>query len=383
MIYKTIYRLKTIFTILCLLQIIACSNKEEKKQDTTLLLFSMKDIEKPVLKDIFSSIEIDTLELNQNSLIGKPFGGKHFMVIPNKYYIAIDDRFVISIFNIKGSFISNSINCLGNGPGEYLILQDVAYNPAENTIEVLDPFSNIYVYDMNFKFLHKHKIALEPNDRFRSFYPLRKNFYALMDDSELSTIHTYDTKTEESITIQYDGRISPMSANHAPFQQVDEILYFIPPEVNNNIFFCDPQTGLLNRAFQMEGGNCLTVSEIEKYKDDPEGLSRYIDSESQKFAPLSRFLSKQYAITFLLKQGQLYNNIYNRETNKNRTFSKSPSYDKNIPTIVHLEDDVIYAFIQPSEIEDFIDVDLVVNKEILNTLDGEDNPYVVKYKLKI
>lgn len=380
---KTLHQVKILFTVLCLLQIIACSSKKEKQHDTTVLSFSMDDIEKPVLKDIFSSIEIDTLELSDNSLIGRPFGGKHFMVIPYKYYITIDNKFVISIFNIEGTFISNSINCLGNGPGEYLILQDVAYNPSENTIEVLDPFNNIYVYDINFKFLHKHKITLQPNDRFRRFYPLRKDFYALMDNTEFSTIHLYDTKTEKSSTIQYDGRISPMSANQAPFQQVDDILYFIPPEVNNNVFVCDPQTGLLSNAFEMEGNNCLIESDVEKYHDDPEELSKYIHSKSQKYAQLNRFLSKQYAITFLLKQGKLYNNIYNRETNKNRAFSKSPTYEENIPTIVHLEGDVIYAFIQPSEIYDFIDIDLVVNKEVLNTLDSEDNPCVVKYKLKI
>ena len=43
----------------------------------------------------------------------------------------------------------------------------------------------------------------------------------------------------------------------------------------------------------------------------------------------------------------------------------------------------MYGFVQPSEINGFIDIDLVVNKEVLETLEADDNPCVVKYKLKI
>ena len=374
---------KIIITTICLLQIIACTNKKERDQHATLLYFNMNNIEKPKLKDVFSSIEIDTLEFSNMSIIGKRFRGKYFIYIPNKYYIITDNRYVINIFNTKGDFISSSINCLGEGPGKYFIMQDIVYNYAENTIEVLDPFSNIFVYDMNFNFLQKYKVTIKPNDRFRYFYPLQKDFYALIDNTEISTIHLYNTKTKITKKIKYDGMIAPLTTNLSPFRIVDDRLYFLPPEINNNIFFCDPQSGLLSREFQMEGSNCLNKRDVEKYNNNPKEISNYISTENKRFVPLNRFINQQYAITVLLKQGQLFSNIYNMETNKNRTFSKSPSYDENIPTCVHLEENVMYALVEPSEIADFIDIDLVRNKDILKTLKDDDNPCVVKYTIKI
>lgn len=383
--YQIIHQATIVFTILCLLYTIACSKKgeEEKSEHSTLLSFSMKDIEKPRLNDIFSSIEIDTLEISDQSLIGRPYSGKYFIAVPHKYYIVTDNNYLITLFDTKGNFISNSANCIGEGPGEYSIMQDIAYNDAENTIEVLDPFSNIYVYDTNFNFLRKHTIVAESNDRFRRFHPLRKDFYALIDNTELSTFYTYNTKTKETNTIKYDGAIAHQSANLSPFQNVDGKLYFTPPEINNNIFLCDPHTGSLSKAFEMLGSDCLTKSDFDSLTDDPKETARYISSESNKYAQLNRFVSQQYIITVLLKQEKIYTNIYNRQTHNNRTFSKSSSFDENIPTCVHLQGDMMYGFVQPSEIDGFIDIDLVVNKEILETLEADDNPCVVKYKLKI
>lgn len=373
-----------IIITVCLLHTIACTNKKSSDKDNSFLYFNMDKIEKPKLKDVFSSIEIDTLELNDKSIIGKRFSGQHIIVVPDKYYIAIDNRYVINIFNADGTFVSSSIDCIGKGPKQYLIMQDIAYNYAENTIEVLDPFSNnIFVYNIDFVFLRKHKMTIKPKDRFRSFYPLQKDFYALIDKSETSTIHFYNTKTKESKETKYEGKIASITSNQSPFRNTNGTLYFIPPEVNNKMYVCNPQTGELIKYLKMEGSNWLNKKDIKTFNDKEEEISRYIFSESQKYTPLNRFINEQYVITLLIKHGKQYINIYNRKTNNHRTFSKLPSNKENIPTCVHLEDDVMYAFIQPSELFDFIDVDLVKNKEILKTIDDESNPCIVKYRLKM
>lgn len=72
-----------------------------------------------------------------------------------------------------------------------------------------------------------------------------------------------------------------------------------------------------------------------------------------------------------------------KEGKKSENSTLLSFFDENIPTCVHLEGDVMYGFEQPSEIDGFIDIDLVVNKEVLETLEADDNPCVVKYKLKI
>ena len=110
------------------------------------------------LKDLFSSITITPLEISDNSVIGRLFKGKNTIVVPNKYYIVFDKYYTIYLFDMQGKFISNSKQCIGDGPKTYQILQDVAYNPYTNTIDVLDAKNVIYQYDINFKYVNKYKI---------------------------------------------------------------------------------------------------------------------------------------------------------------------------------------------------------------------------------
>ena len=166
--------------------LVGCTNKEHQNTSTEgktnhLSLENPKEVD---LKDLFSSITITPLEISDNSVIGRLFKGKNTIVVPNKYYIVFDKYYTIYLFDMQGKFISNSKQCIGDGPKTYQILQDVTYNPYTNTIDVLDVKNVIYQYDINFKYVTKYKITHKSSQIFRYLYAIDKESYALFDRTE-------------------------------------------------------------------------------------------------------------------------------------------------------------------------------------------------------
>ncbi|RNC63290.1 6-bladed beta-propeller [Proteiniphilum sp. X52] len=363
----------------------SCNNNKEKLSNhaTINLTVDLESIKEPQLKDVFSTIHIDTLEYTNHSVIGNPFNGKYYIYVPEKYFILADNRYVISIFDTNGKFLSSSINCIGEGPREYSILQDFNYNKHDNTMEVLDHLGNIVVYDMSFNFISKHKIALKPADRVRIIYPYEKDNYALIDDTQKSIVYLYNKKNKKMGAINYDGIIAPVTANSTPFRHFAGEIYFFPCEINNTIFIFNTKSKTFIPKYNIKSNKSINRKSVNKLKGGIEAISKYVGYESNYYSPLNRFLSDTYMITLFIKGGNQFINIYNLKTNKNSTFSKSPHYKENIPTCYFLENDFMHAIIQPDEIYDFIDVSLVENKKILNSLNEFGNPLIVKYKLKL
>ena len=75
--------------------------------------------------------------------------------------------------------------------------------------------------------------------------------------------------------------------------------------------------------------------------------------------------------------------IYNLETNNNKTFKKDKNVIPNLPSFFSIEGKTVYAIIYPTDIGQFIDNDLITNKNILQTIKEDDNPYIIKYELKL
>lgn len=363
----------------------SCANSETEKETDKITTYSMQlsNFKKPNLNDLYLSIEIDTLEFSSQSLIGNPFHGKHYIHVKNKFHIFIDDRYVINIFNLEGEFISSSSRCIGKGPEQYLIMQDVNYNPYADTVEILDPFGNIMIYDSCFNFHSKHKIKIKSSERFRYFYPVSKELYILIDKSESSSIHLYNLVKGTGKVMKYEGAIAPVSANVSPIREFDDILYFYPPQVNNYIFSFNPETNSLIKEVHIESEQYINKEDIRRFKDNLDEVLTFITTNNKKYTPLNRFLSDQYLYTLLMKENRPFINILNIMTGKSLSFLKDPLFEKNIPNCQYIEGNTMYAIIQPDEIDDFIETHLLVNKEILSSIKEDGNPLIVKYRLKI
>lgn len=364
--------------------ITACNNvKNENCTNIPTVTINLDNIYEPKFKEIFSSIEICPLETDK-SLIGNLFRRKKALYIPNKFYVIIDDDYIIHLFNKKGEFISNSSKCIGQGPREYYILQDVAFNNINNTLDILDPFGNITSYSESFEFESRNKINVQTKDRFRKLFPIDNSQYILLDDTERGSFILYDIKKEEKIKkITYPGLIAEMSANSTPFNSYNNELFFIPPEVNDFIFVYDKEKKEIIPNLLIDGGvKSINKSDLDNLRSVEE-RSTFMFRDSHKFSPVNRLYNKKYIISTYVKQTKLFVNICNAETYNNITLKMDENLNPNLPEFFAIENDVVFAIVHPMDLEKFIDMDLVLNENILRTIREDDNPCIIKYKMRL
>lgn len=368
-----------------LLLMSSCTTKVKKENmNGNHINLNLDKIETPQFKDIFESIEICPLETKSTSLIGNFFNMKKAFYVPNKYYVVIDDNYVVNVFNLKGEFISNSSNKIGKGPEEYYILQDITYNDINNTIDILDPFGNITVYDTNFDFISKYKIESKPKDRFRRIFALNENQYILSDNTDKGSFIIYDLDSKETIKrIEYPGLIAEVTSIESPFNFSGDKLYFTPPEVNNQLFTFDTDKMDLIPIHYINGGDkCIEKSDLDQFESLQE-RSEFIFRDSRKYTPINRICNEKYVISTFIKQQNIYVNIYNIENQQNRTYRKDRNINPNLPSFFAIEKDTVFAILYPADIKNFIDNDLIADKNILQTIKEDDNPCIIKYKMKL
>lgn len=364
--------------------ITACNNvKNENCTNIPTVTINLDNIYEPKFKEIFSSIEICPLETDK-SLIGNLFRRKKALYIPNKFYVIIDDDYIIHLFNKKGEFISNSSKCIGQGPREYYILQDVAFNNINNTLDILDPFGNITSYSESFEFESRNKINIQTKDRFRKLFPIDNSQYILLDDTERGSFILYDIKKDEKIKkITYPGLIAEMSANSTPFSSYNNELFFIPPEVNNFIFIYDKEKKEIIPNLLIDGGvKSINKSDLDNLRSVEE-RSTFMFRDSHKFSPVNRLYNKKYIISTYVKQTKLFVNICNTKTYNNITLKMDENLNPNLPEFFAIENDVVFAIVHPMDLEKFIDMDLVLNENILQTIKEDDNPCIIKYRIRL
>lgn len=368
---------------MCVYLLLAACKPSEKEVSCPEIYVDLEHIEEPDFKELFSQIEIIPLETD-SSLINRFWGSKRGIVVPDKFYAVIDRDYTVHLFDTKGKFIANSINCIGKGPGQFQIMQDVIFNPYRSTFDVLDPFNNIYSYSTEFKFLQKKTIKAATKDRFCHFFPFDSVQYALFDDMEKGAFVVYDVLKEDTIqTVAYPGFIKRISANTVLFRCVNDQFFLVPPEMNRLIFQYDKDAGHLMPVLSINGGNKeISKADLQDLEELRE-VSDFVLNESSKFSPVDRLISQKYLISIYIKKHLQYVNIYNRETGKNRTYKREEGLPLNLPIFIDLHEDVAYAIVFPSYLPDYIDRDLLTDKNILDRIGEEDNPCVIKYTLKL
>ncbi len=366
-----------------LLFIISC--KEEKKDGvhTNTIAINLNQIYEPDFKEIFNSIEICPLEVSDSSFIGKFFSRKRAIYIPGKFYVVIDANYVIHLFDMNGKFISNSSKCIGQGPKEYFILQDVAYNHVNNTIDILDPFGNVTIFDPHFRYVSKIKIKAQTKDRFRKLFVLDKTQYALFDDTERGSFIIYDTSKNEAIKkVTYPGLIAEISANSTPFTYSDHTFYFVPPEVNDQLFIYNKDEKKLIPSIRMNGGKrSISKADLVHFTTTKEA-SEFIFQDSYKYTPVDRLYGQKYIISTYFNQQKTFINICNITTHSNKTFKREENLRYNLPAFFSVVGNIGYAIVYPHDVEKFVDPELVINKNFLATIKEDDNPYIIKYSIK-
>lgn len=374
--------MKNVFISICIFIFLFASCKHENNISVRSISLDLNNISKNDFKKIFSRIEILPLETIDSSIIGGINGAK-LLYVPDKYYIIVDARRIINVFDQNGIFIANSSKCMGKGPQEYYIFQDLTYNPYSNLINILDAYGNIISYDIEFNFVSKVKVKSD-DGRYRCIYALDEHLFALMYDRNTYSFYLYDAKKDEIVKeVFYNGSIANISSVVNPFILSDSKIYFTPPNINYYTFIYDSMTEKLNDFIYFDtNGEGVEKDNVIFKEKDPAKVGRYLVGECPKFVRMNCFFNDEYAVTLFVKQQEQFVNFCNLKTGENSTHRRKGEGTVSIPNFITIDGNMLVAIYSPDLIDEFVDFDLVKNKDILQNRTEDDNPYVLKYFFK-
>jgi hypothetical protein len=98
--------------------------------------------------------------------------------------------------------------------------------------------------------------------------------------------------------------------------------------------------------------------------------------------PIVKLMNEQYVYVHLSTKGERSSFIYNRKTGESYMQSHESPF-KFFPSF-HIERNVLFALVNPFELDRYIDTHYMTPEgiRILESIDDDDNPLLVKYYLK-
>lgn len=395
--------MKKLFYLLLIICMISCNgrqnNKASKPTETIPVDLSINETSK--MNEVIEKIELIPLQTDTNCLVSAYDKVEYSKELD--MYMLLDKRMVVSLFGGDGTFLGDSKNHIGDGPNEYRTAVDVNYNPHSKAIEILNPFGNIYRYDTSFQF--QEKISLEKNDKvYARFYPLSKDEYILTpamtgyQDAILLFCNYTNKQIAKQVSYQEDC-ISSITMNYNPFFKVKNELIFSPLNLNYHFYRIDKTqqkiTPIIQLDLQKDAINRTSLidqfGEPSRKNNDRENVEQNLKVLNEINAhllnsgqplPIIKFYNERYVYVYFLQKNRRISYIYNKE--RHQSYLLTDKAPQRLYFCLGLQDNCLFALVQPYEIEEYIDPALLSteHQQILQSIQYEDNAIVVKYYLK-
>jgi len=368
--------------------VISCNQtkKKEKLLKDNLITIDINQVKDCEMDDLFSKIELIPLETNDSSIVGKL---NRVIYTDDKKFIYFDDRNRTTVFNKNGAFISNSSKVdRGKGPMEYYVVLDIVFNQFSNTIEILGPDRNILIYDTLFNFVGRKKIKIPNEILYYYFYPISNDIYALMP-TELAknpyVVTFYDFKKNKVIKeLTYNNIFSRLSMTEFSIRSVGSNFYFSPASTTYYGYSIDCKELTLNPIFHFDfGKNNIDLNDLNRFHDYRE-VTNYLMTESSYPLPLRNLFNEKYIVSSIKMKNDFLTFIYNLNTGEKIFVKNKYSNKLRAPQYFTIEDNVLFAIVQPYELGKYVDIKLLDKNEKFNfeNMSEDNNPVIVKYFLK-
>ena len=348
------------------------------------------DLTKPQnvsLFDYFKHIELIPLETNDNVVIGDM---EKVIYHQNRYYVLDGhrDQNIVLVFDDVGKFLFK-IGNRGNGPGEYLLLYDIAINPFTGNIELLDAMrKRIFSYDLQGNYVKStDQINHDELYSIRNIAVINEKTYVLIHGAAPFKIIYYDLDEQRIFHYEYEENLlANRLSNFYHFYEYNGQSYFYH-STDRVTYKIEPDS--LVKAYSWDFGKFnYDVNEIdfpEIYRNDSDKRREYSDRLPY------RFLTQGQNNRFIISQ--IYQNnhkpailIFDKSTQECKLIEHftEPVYFK--PLIV--TDEYVMNFIDPGKLEEAFPTTEMLDEsnrqkiEVLIRAGEEQNPVIIKYKFK-
>lgn len=367
-----------IFILVLYLLSNSCKDSTTVNEDVYTITASIEQEEDISLFDFVSKVRLIPLETTDSSLVAHVT-----KIITSKDKIFIYDRIQnqVFIFNREGQFFSK-INQKGRGPEEYISISDLAINPFNGCLEILDPWGKLFAFDLNGKYLHSFRLPKDLH-AYDEFIPLSRDSIAFYSLSESSTLNIYSRTASKIIYSGFESSKklsinSPLSS----FYRFRDTVYF-SRYLYDDIFAITPTAITPVYQWFFPGQKYdpdKVIPEYDRNSDD-----YFTVQELLPYTHVNNLETDLYRYTCLsIRSGKKYVNVlHNKKTGQNMVFHKTKEGVIFTPYI--LNDSIALGPIEPWRTKEEYLNDQVLddkNMQILNRLTEDTNPVLIEYVLK-
>lgn len=365
------------------LLLFSCTRKPIN-EEKSLVNVDISNCRIPEAKEVLERIDLIPLETSEGTILAEI---NSISLVSNKYFIVIDYRMNVSLFDLSGKFISNSSKAIGTGPGQYFTLIDAIYNPYKDQVEILTSTMDVLKYDTNFKFIEKTSLKSKEGLIFHHFFPVDEGHYLLCPsimEKEYNRVYLYSTKTKKiERTEEFDGVLAKLNQNTNPFRYQDGQLYFFPQATTYCGYKVEGKDYKLSKAIESNFQNhSIDPLDANLKKSDREVVD-YLMSNDRVLVPTNILCDGKLAVTRLKFGKDFLYSLTDMKTKDSKVLGPLLCKGATIPEFFHLQNGVLYSAIKPFDIDKFVDKNLVSDfPQIRKKIKDEDNVVVALFHLK-
>ena len=376
---------KRIASYFCLVLTISCSSTII--QEGNVIYVDKDNIKNISFSDWFSGVELIPLETNQSSLLNKC----HKMLYEhNRFYIFDINQRAVLAFDSAGIFLFSSLPFMGQGPGEYVSITDFCINPFTGNLEILDPFSKVIrIYDKDGDFIKNTNLteALLP---MREFIPLSSDLY-LFESSDYkkrkSYIKVFSISKKEilkEILSSPENTKDLVTTNLVIFSRLENKVLYSYEVPDNNVFHIDTTVTVVDH-YQYDFGKYTLNLKFLPGNEDQSFYRKYYEMNIDKYVfPCNKPENIRYRFCFFLFKNNMFISRQKKESlSVEVALNKFNDGGILIPPI-YVDENYFYFAIEPIGLDYFLPKEMLTTEqqELVSGIKEDDNPIIVKYKLK-
>lgn len=226
------------------------------------------------------------------------------------------------------------------------------------------------------------------------------SYYKNEDEMFVSIYDYSDGETPIVNNINYDGYIAKTNMNKSPYFQLTSGCYFTPQCIDYHFYKIDMKNDQLIPTIKLDFGTKNNISKemlddifgttknkAGQQKEMEDNINLAIKKqdylvESDFPLPIIRLMNDSFIYVHSIVNRKPSNFIYNRNTQKSYLLTKES--ELKMPFNVWLDDNNLYTFVDPYDIEKYINEELMSKETIkkIKSINEDDNPVVIKYYLK-
>ena len=338
--------------------------------------------QKASLFDYFKHIELIPLETNDDVLIGNM---TKIVYHQSNFYTLDRKQLIIQVFDKEGKFISK-LGKRGQGPGEYIRVDDIIVNPFTGNIDFLNTFGLIHSYDL---IGNQIKTIRVTNNELRAIH----YFVALNENTYVINAVTYPFKV-----IYFD--VDEMKMLHQDYEE-NELLSFFHTmypfyEYHGKWYFF---SSVANGTYELGSESLVNayVWDFGKYNYNAdnilisETMRNDYDKMMEEYRRLPYMINIQgqnnrYVMAQIILKNVVYANLMFDKSTQECKFIKH--FDESVEfQPLQVTNEYVLSYCIHDELEKYINKEMLdeINRqkfEALMNAKEEENPIIIKYYFK-